>query len=110
MRRRRQEKSLPAPNWTWPIFALAIVGIKAVNESIVMRSIRRDVYVARPGQSTMQRINSIYAAGELQEPGGVPKLLMQAMRYNFGMPVNSYVGVSFDAAINLVDDIGGVDI
>ncbi len=194
IRRRREDKSLPAPNWTWAIFALAIAGvigvitlvawassrgatggqgnsqvgvatnappptfnanatplplpvihawdgklrysvlimgidkrpgdtgtgfntdtlilvsINPINKSIGMLSIPRDVYVALPGQSTMQRINSIYAAGELQEPGGGPKLLIQAMRYNFGMPINSYVVVSFDAVINLVDDIGGVDI
>jgi LCP family protein required for cell wall assembly len=193
-RRRREDKVLPAPNWTWAIFAVAIAGVIGVitlvawassrgsqgdqgntqpgiandgpsptfdgnatplpvpaihawdgkqrysvlimgidkrpgdigtgfntdtlilvsinplNKSIGMLSIPRDVFVALPGQSNMQRINSIYAAGELQQPGYGPKLLVQAMRYNFGMPINSYVVVSFDAVINLVDDIGGVDI
>jgi polyisoprenyl-teichoic acid--peptidoglycan teichoic acid transferase len=35
---------------------------------------------------------------------------MQTIQYNFGIPVNSYVLVSFDAVIGVVDAIGGIDV
>jgi LCP family protein required for cell wall assembly len=75
-----------------------------------MLSIPRDLYVPIPGQSDMQRINAAYALGELQQPGQGPKLAMQTIQYNFGIQVNSYVLVSFEAVIGVVDAIGGIDV
>jgi LCP family protein required for cell wall assembly len=89
---------------------LILVSIDPATKSIGMLSIPRDLYVVIPGQSAMQRVNSAYALGELQQPGTGPKLAMQTVQYNFGLPVNSYVVVSFDAVIGLVDAMGGIDI
>jgi LCP family protein required for cell wall assembly len=89
---------------------IILVSIDPTTKSIGMLSIPRDLYVVIPGQSDMQRVNSAYVLGELQEPGAGPKLAMQTIQYNLGIPVNSYVIVSFDAVIGLVDAIGGINI
>ena len=89
---------------------IILVSIDPTTKSIGMLSIPRDLYVVIPGQSDMQRINSAYVLGELQQPGTGPKLAMQTVQNNFGVPVNSCVVISFDAVIGLIDAIGGVDI
>jgi len=190
MRRRREDKAIPAPNWTWGILAIAIVGvigaislivltasnprqatpipatpipfgaqstplqptlpairawdgkqrytvlvmgldkrpgeegsgfrtdslilisIDPATQSVGMLSIPRDLYVPipLPKSNGMQPINTAYVLGELDRLGSGPKMTMQTVQYNFGIPVNSYVVVSFETVINLVDAIGGVDI
>jgi LCP family protein required for cell wall assembly len=90
--------------------SMILISIDPATKSIGMLSIPRDLYVPIPGQSDMQRINAAYALGELQQPGQGPKLAMQTVQYNFGIQVNSYVLVSFDAVIGVVDAIGGIDV
>ncbi len=188
MRRRREDKAISAPNWTWGIIAAAIVGVIGVislivlaasspsqptpipqtpipfgakanptrpplpnirvwdgkqrytilvmgldkrpgeegtgfrtdslilisidpaTKSVGMLSIPRDLYVPIPKSTGMQPINSVYVLGELDRLGSGPKMTMQTVQYNFGIPIHSYVVVSFETVINLVDAIGGVDI
>jgi LCP family protein required for cell wall assembly len=89
---------------------IILVSIDPATKSVGMLSIPRDLYVVIPGQSDMQRINSAYVLGELQQPGTGPKLAMQTVQHNFGISVNSCVVVSFDVVIGLIDAIGGIDI
>ncbi len=89
---------------------MIIMSIDPVSHSAGILSIPRDLFVPIPGQSDMQRINSAYELGELNEPGSGPKLAMQAIQYNFGIPVNNYVLFTFDAVTAVIDAVGGVDI
>jgi LCP family protein required for cell wall assembly len=89
---------------------MILVSVDPTTKAIGMLSIPRDVYVAIPGQADLQAINRAYVLGELDRIGGGPKLAMQTIQYNFGIPVNSYVVVTFEAAIGMVDAIGGIDI
>ncbi|MEP7289794.1 MAG: LCP family protein [Chloroflexota bacterium] len=89
---------------------LILVSIDSITKKVGMLSIPRDLYMPLPNQTDMQPINTVYVMGELQKPGGGPALVMQAIQYNLGIPVNSYVVVSFDTVIGLVDAIGGIDI
>jgi len=89
---------------------LILLSINPATKAVGMLSIPRDMYVPLPGQTDMQPINTAYVIGELQRPGAGPLLAMQAVQYNFGIHVNSYVVLSFDAVIGLVDAIGGIDI
>lgn len=74
-----------------------------------MLSIPRDLYVDVPGYN-LQRINTAYGLGEYAGAGGGPRLAMQTVQYNLGIPVNDYVVVDFNAFIRLVDLIGGIDV
>jgi polyisoprenyl-teichoic acid--peptidoglycan teichoic acid transferase len=89
---------------------MILLSVDPATRSIGMLSIPRDLYVPIPGQSDMQRINSAYVLGELNRPGGGPKLAMDTIQYNFGIPIHHYVVVSFDAVIGMVDAVGGIDV
>lgn len=89
---------------------LILLSVDPVTKSVSMLSIPRDLFIPIPNHSEMQRINSVYVVGELQRPGAGPLLTMQTVQYNFGISVNSYVAVSFDAVIGLIDSIGGIDV
>src|SRR5258708_15928793 len=89
---------------------IILLSVDPATKSIGMMSIPRDLFVPIPNQPDMQRINSVYVVGELQRPGAGPLLVMQTVQYNFGLSINSYIAVSFDAVIGLVDAIDGIDI
>lgn len=90
--------------------SMVLVSVDPATKSIGMLSIPRDLYVPIPGQADLQRINTAYVIGELDQPGNGPKLALQTVQYNFGIQVNGYVVVTFESVIGLVDAIGGIDI
>lgn len=78
-------------------------------------SIPRDLLVEIPngqGGYLQNRINVAYAYGETQidYPGGGPGLAMATVEHNFGIPIDHYVVLDFNAFIALIDEIGGIDI
>lgn len=90
--------------------SILVMSIDPTRNSIGILSIPRDLVIPVPGQPDMQRINSLYTLGELAKPGGGPQLVMQTIQYNFGIPVDNYLIVSFQVLIDAVDMIGGIDI
>ncbi|HHS98057.1 MAG TPA: LytR family transcriptional regulator, partial [Chloroflexi bacterium] len=57
------------------------------------------------------RINTAHYLGDLYDyPGGGPALAMRTVEYNLGVPIHHYVRLNFQAFIELVDRIGGIDI
>ena len=67
-----------------------------------MLSIPRDLYVDIPGHGE-NRINAAYAFGG-------PTLMVETIQSSLGIPVNHYVEVNFVGFIDLVDELGGVEI
>ena len=82
--------------------AMILLSINDRAKKIYMTSILRDIYVEIPGHDG-NRLNAAYAYGG-------PELLMQTVEQNFGIDVNRYVQVNFEAFANLVDAVGGVDL
>jgi LCP family protein required for cell wall assembly len=89
---------------------LILLSLNPSTKTIGMLSIPRDLHVAIPDQTTLQPINTIYVQGELLRPGGGPKYTAQIVQYNFGIPIHYPIAVSFDAVIELVNAVGGVEI
>ncbi len=89
---------------------MLVVSIDPAAASIGVLSIPRDLYVAVPGYSQRQRVNTPMVLGELQQPGYGPTLAMQTVQYNLGMRVHEYVAVDFQAFVVLVDAVGGIDV
>lgn len=89
---------------------MMLISFDPVSKQLGILSIPRDLYVPIPGYSERQRINTALPLGEQQRAGFGPKLAMQAVQSNLGMPVNAYVVVDFIAVTKLVDAIGGIDI
>jgi len=89
---------------------MMILSVDPATHSGAMLSIPRDLFMPIPGESDMQRVNTAFELGELKQPGGGPKLAMQTVQYNLGIPVNNYVLFTFQAVVSLIDAVGGVDV
>lgn len=88
---------------------MILISLDPQSDRVGILSIPRDLYVEIPGYG-LQRINYAYQAGELEGPGGGPRLAMQTVQYNFGIRVNEYVMVNFETFIDVIDLIGGIHI
>jgi LCP family protein required for cell wall assembly len=92
---------------------LIMLGVNFADKSANMLSIPRDLWVPLPGvgQVTADRINTAYHYGELfGVPGGGPAELGTVLSSTFALRVDRFVVVDFDAFIQGIDAIGGVDI
>ncbi|NDJ84325.1 MAG: LCP family protein, partial [Chloroflexi bacterium] len=88
---------------------MMIVSIDPVHDRIGLLSIPRDTYVDIPGVG-VDKINTACVHGELYLPGYGPKLAMQTVQYNFGIRVNDYFMIDFNAFIQVIDRIGGIEV
>jgi LCP family protein required for cell wall assembly len=68
-----------------------------------MMSIPRDLYVPLPNRDIQDRINTAHIYGG-------SRYAMQTVEYNFGIPIQHYVRVNFNALVSLVDLVGGIDV
>ncbi|MDO5294393.1 MAG: LCP family protein [bacterium] len=79
---------------------IATVDMK--NNQLKLTSLMRDMYVSIPGYES-NRFNAAYSYG------GVP-LLYQTIATNFGVRLDGYVVVDFEAFENVINQIGGVEV
>jgi len=89
---------------------MMLVSLDPATDSIGILSIPRDLYVQVPGYTELQRINTPMVFGESRQAGYGPTLLMQTVQLNLGIRVHDYMAVDFQAFIDIVDLIGGVDV
>lgn len=90
--------------------SMMLVTIDPVGKSAGILSLPRDMWVEIPGVG-QDRINQANYFGELYEyPGGGPALAMETVESLLGIPVDFFVAVNFDAFIEVVDLIGGIDV
>jgi len=81
---------------------LMLLTLDPVARTAGLLSIPRDLYVPLPDRG-QDRINTAHAYGG-------PNYVMRTVEYNFGIPVRYYIRLNFQAAAQLVDLIGGVEI
>lgn len=86
---------------------IMIVSMDFRNGNIRVTSIMRDLLVQIPaGKSnnqTMDKINAAYSYGG-------PELAVKTLNQNFDLNITDYVIVNFDAMVDTVDALGGVEI
>ena len=73
------------------------------NGQIKLTSFLRDSYVYIPSKGYKTKLNAAFSYGGTQ-------LVMDTIEYNFGVNIDNYVMVSFDAFQQIVDLMGGVTI
>ena len=95
----QRPKEDPAMNRT---DTMILVTLDPVNNTAGMMSIPRDLYVPIPNKG-QDRINTAHVYGG-------PKLSMQTVSNNFGVPVQHYVRINFNVAVTVIDLVGGVDV
>lgn len=82
--------------------AMILLSVSSKTKGIYMTSLLRDMYVEIPGHDG-NRLNAAYSYGGAE-------LLMETIKQNFGISINRYVLVNFEAFANLVDSVGGVEL
>ena len=89
---------------------MMLLTIDPVNKTAAMMSIPRDMWVNIPGFD-YGRINEAYFDGESYNlPGGGPELARQTVEQFIGVPVQYYAVIDFLTFIDLINEVGGVEI
>lgn len=81
---------------------IIIVSINPKYKSIKMISIPRDTYAEIPGYGN-NKINHAYAWGKEQ-------LALKTINLNFETNFTQYISIDFSGMINVINDIGGIDL
>lgn len=82
--------------------SMIIATMNTKDHSLKLTSLMRDLYVQIPGYKD-NRLNSAYSKGGIE-------LLYDTIELNFGIQMDGYVLVNFDAFQKIVDMVGGIDI
>lgn len=90
--------------------SMMLVTLNPMSLSAGILSLPRDMWVEIPGFD-VDRINQAYYYGEAYEyPGGGAALAVETVESFLGVQVDYYAAVNFDAFIDVVNQIGGIDI
>lgn len=90
---------------------LLLVSIDKKNDKVALISIPRDLYVEIPGLGRKERINFAYAYGEQKEWGGGGIGLSKRVAGSVtGVYIDYAVSVNFDAFLEVIDQLGGIDV
>lgn len=89
---------------------MILVTVDPATRTVGAMSIRRDLWVAIPGFD-YNKINTAYKLGEdYGIEGGGAQLAMDTVEGLFGVPVDFYARVDFQAFETIINEIGGVTI
>ena len=93
--------------------SMMLLTIDPVGLTASILSLPRDLWVEIPNipQIEVDRINQAYYYGEFYElPGGGPGLATTVVEKLLGVPVQYFVTVNFDAFVEVVNLIGGIEV
>lgn len=82
--------------------SMILLSVDNRHDKIKLTSFLRDTYVEIPGYG-MGKITTAYSYGG-------PELAIETVEYNFGVKIDRYAVVGFDAFENIVDTLGGIDL
>ncbi|MCL5995258.1 MAG: LCP family protein [Chloroflexi bacterium] len=82
---------------------MIILSLNTAAHTAGMLSIPRDLFVPLADGGSLDRINAAMAYGG-------PAYAMRTVEYNFGIQMHHYVRVNFNAVVDLVDLVGGIDV
>ena len=96
--------------WGYRTDTIIIVTVDPVQKTAGMLSIPRDLQVSIPGNGD-DRINTANVWGYNNDyPGGGPALLKRTIETNFGIPIDYYIMADFQAFVEIIDTLGGIDV
>lgn len=82
--------------------SIMIASINPTKKNIKLISIPRDTYVNVPGYGKA-KINHAYAYGSEQ-------LSIKTINSNFGLNIDKYITVNFEGLINIINEVGGIEL
>lgn len=89
--------------------SLMLVGANPSQLRLSLLGLSRELFIEVPGYGT-QQINVVNVLGEQEAEGNGPRLLASSIEADFGIQVDRYLRLDFDAFIALVDSVGGVTV
>jgi LCP family protein required for cell wall assembly len=90
--------------------SMMLVSYDPLSNKASILSIPRDLYVVIPDWGR-DRINTAFVRGARgNNPAGGAELAMQTVEFNLGVPVDHYILVDFNAVVETVDELGGIDV
>lgn len=89
--------------------SLMLVGANPSQLRLSLLGLSRELFIEVPGYGT-QQINVVNVLGEQDTGGNGPLLLAASIKEGFGIQVDRYLRLDFDAFIALVDAVGGVTV
>jgi LCP family protein required for cell wall assembly len=96
--------------WAYRTDTIMVLTMDPRTRDAGLLSVPRDLQIAIPGHGE-DRINTANVYGERQDnPGGGPALLKATIEANFGIPIDGYLMVDFQAFESIVDTLGGIDV
>lgn len=81
--------------------SMMIATLDMKHKKLKITSLMRDMYVEIPGHGS-QKLNAAYSLGGI-------KLLYETIAKNFGVKMDGYSEVNFDAFVDVVNAVGGVE-
>lgn len=81
--------------------SMMIATLDMKHKKLKVTSLMRDMYVEIPGKGS-QKLNAAYSLGGIQ-------LLYETIVKNFGIKMDGYAEVNFDAFIEVINAVGGVE-
>ncbi len=94
----------------WRTDTMILATLDPVTMKAGLLSIPRDLWVPIPGY-TEDRINTAHFIGDAYDhPGGGPALAVETVEYNLGVDIDYYTRINFEAFVEFVDRIGGIDV
>jgi len=88
---------------------IMLASLEPSTKKAALISIPRDLAVPVEGMG-QQKINAISSYAEAKEPGSGGLAVSQAVSDLLSIPVDYYVRIDFDGFINVVDELGGVEV
>ncbi|MCH5265461.1 MAG: LCP family protein [Lachnospiraceae bacterium] len=82
--------------------SMMIATLDIKHNKLKITSLMRDLYVEVPGYGH-KKLNAAYSLGGI-------KLLYKTIAQNFGISLDGYAEVNFDAFVNVIDEIGGIEV
>lgn len=90
--------------------SMMLITLDPISKTAGMLSIPRDLWVEIPAYGH-GRINTAYFIGERDRlPGGGPALALKTVEKFIGVPIQYYMQIDFGAFVQMVDEIGGVEV
>lgn len=89
--------------------SVMLLNVSPGNFGVSLLSIPRDVFITVPNYGE-QRINVVNVLGEQEAKGQGPALVEAGIKESFGVTIENYVRLDFQAFVALIDAVGGVDI
>jgi LCP family protein required for cell wall assembly len=88
---------------------IMLVSLQPSTKKVAMMSIPRDMMISVEGMG-WKKINAINALAESEKEGSGGEAISQAVSDVLGLPIHYYVRVDFQGFINIINELGGVEV